>query len=189
MYVVLIGPPGSGKGTQSQRIAERYGVHHLSTGEILRQEIAAGTEAGLASQSLIENGQLAPDELIVDMVRNRLADPRFAPGCLLDGFPRTIHQAEMLDELLAERDSKVAAAIEFRTPVDELLRRLSGRGRSDDRPDVLRRRLEDYGRTTAPVIDYYKRHDLLYDVDALGEESAVFARIESILDPAFAAEQ
>lgn len=181
MYVVLIGPPGSGKGTQSRRISEKYGIRHLSTGELLRQEVASGTAAGVATQNLIENGRLAPDELMIEMVSRRLEEPEYERGCLFDGFPRTIDQAEMLRELLQERGAKVAAALEFQTPMDELLRRLGSRGRKDDRPEIRRRRLDDYVRTTAPVVEYYRGQSLLHPINALGDESEVFARIESVL--------
>ena len=184
MYVVLIGPPGSGKGTQSRLISEKYGLQHLSTGELLRQEVAAGTEAGVATQTLIENGRLAPDELMVEMVSHRIAEPKYAQGCLFDGFPRTIEQVEMLRELLDRRGARVSAALEFQTPIEELLRRLGSRGRADDRPDVLRRRLEDYGHTTAPVVEYYRNRGLLHTIDALGEEPEVFERIGAVLDAA-----
>ncbi len=182
MRIVFIGPPGVGKGTQAARMAKHLGIVHLSTGDMLRQAAADQTPAGLESRQYVNAGKLVPDEIMVALVSDRLARDDCRTGYLLDGFPRTLGQAMALDELLARRCPPLSAVIELQADVDELSRRLAGRGREDDRPEVIRERLDHYVRQTAPITDYYRRQGRLYVLDGGGTPDEVFARIRERID-------
>lgn len=181
MRLVLIGPPGAGKGTQSSRLAAYLRLPHLSTGEMLREAMAAESALGRQARQYIERGQLVPDELVLDMVCQRLAQPDCRAGMLLDGFPRTVRQAEALDAYLQGRGMPLDLAIELAVPDQEVAERLQKRGRHDDRPDVVDQRLHAYWTATRPLLDYYRGRGLLRTVDGRGTIEEVFQRLVQTL--------
>lgn len=180
MNIVLIGPPGVGKGTQSKRLSAALGIPHISTGDMLR---AIASESGLAELGLanIDQGQLAPDQLVMRLVRSRLTKGDCETGFLLDGFPRTVIQAEWLDEHLAESNDRLATVLELVVPEQELIarlvRRASQENRPDDTPETVRHRLQVFHSRTAPVIGYYAERGLVRRIDGLGTADEVFAEI------------
>ena len=185
MRVVLLGPPGAGKGTQAQIIAGRLGVPAISTGEIFRANVSGQTELGQQAKAYMDAGDLVPDEITVAMVSDRLAEPDAKAGFLLDGFPRNIPQAERLQESLAEMGHVLDRCLELVVDEDELVRRLSGRRmlvdgewvqRDDDKPETVRHRLEVYREQTAPLAGFYEQAGLLSRVDAIGEIDQVTGR-------------
>src|SRR5919109_4042790 len=181
MRIVLLGPPGAGKGTQAARVACRFGCPHIATGDIFRANVAEGTELGRIAQEYMDRGDLVPDEVVIAMVMERLAEPDCSAGFVLDGFPRTVAQAEALDLRLAELRTPLHAALNFEITEDELLRRLAGRAaelhRSDDSEQTIRHRLEVFAIKTRPLIDYYAHRGLLFNVDAIGPIEVVTKRI------------
>lgn len=183
MRLVFIGPPGAGKGTQAEKIIAAYKPAHLSTGDMLRAARDAKTEIGVQADRYMSTGQLVPDDIIIGIIRDRLAQPDCRGGYLLDGFPRTIAQAEALDQMLAERKTPLDVVLELRVPDEELKRRLAGRGRADDKPEVIDQRLVAYRNQTAPLLDYYGRRGLLKTIDGLGTVDDIFARVQAVLDP------
>ena len=182
MRIVFIGPPGAGKGTQAQKIVERYMIAHLSTGDMLRAARDAKTPLGLKADEYMSRGELVPDNIIIDLIRERLQSPDCPRGYLLDGFPRTIAQAEALDAMLASQNTPLDVVLELQVPEEELFRRLAGRGRADDKPEVIRQRLVAYRTQTEPLLDYYRRKNLLRSVDGVGTVDEIFDRIREILD-------
>jgi adenylate kinase len=185
--MILFGPPGSGKGTQSEKLIGKYGFKHLSTGDLLRSEIARQTPLGLEAKSLMDKGQLVPDEVVIGMIRNALDTYLDVPGFLFDGFPRTTAQAEALDRLLAEKGGSIGALIALHVPDEELIARLLNRaktsGRSDDSDEaVLRKRLDVYRRDTVPVADHYRALDKAAYLEGVGSIDEIFARITAVID-------
>jgi len=180
--MVFIGPPGAGKGTQAEKIVSRYTIAHLSTGDMLRAARDAKTPLGLQADEYMSRGELVPDQLIIDLIRERLTSPDCQRGYLLDGFPRTIAQAEALDKMLAEKKTPLDVVLELQVPEEELFRRLAGRGRADDKPEVIRQRLVAYRNQTAPLLSYYQHKGLLRTVDGVGTVEEIFQRIQGILD-------
>ena len=182
MRIVFIGPPGAGKGTQAERLIETYSMAHLSTGDMLRAARDAKTEVGQEADKYMSAGQLVPDEIIVGVIAERLTQPDCEGGYLLDGFPRTIAQAEALDKMLAEKGTPLDVVLELKVPEEELFTRLAGRGRADDTPDVIRQRLVAYREQTAPLLAYYTEKNLLKSIDGLGTIEEIFDRAKAVLD-------
>ena len=185
--IVLFGAPGCGKGTQAQRLKEHYGIHHVSTGEVIRGEIARGTELGKRMESYIREGKLAPDEIVIDMIANYVAEHKEAKGCIFDGFPRTTRQAEEFDRILAGHGLKVDLMVDIHVPEEELVKRILLRGKDSGRADdaseeVIRGRIEVYRRQTQVVADFYAKQDKYADVDGVGSMDEVFDRIAAIID-------
>jgi len=178
--IVLLGPPGAGKGTQGIKLATELGIPQISTGDLFRHNISSGTKLGLEAKKYLDAGDLVPASLTNALVDDRLNDADVAGGFILDGFPRSVEQAEALHDMLERRNLKLDAVLEFRVPEDELVERLKGRGRADDTEDVIRNRMKVYGAETAPLLDYYR--DELKTVDAVGELDVVFARALRALD-------
>ncbi len=181
MRIVFLGPPGSGKGTQSQKLQAYLKVPHISTGDMLRRAILERSELGGISEEYMKRGHLVPDPLILDLVEARLAEPDCQQGFLLDGFPRTLGQAQALDGFLAARGTPLAGVLELKVDRDELLRRLMSRRREDDKPEIIRQRLDGYLEQTAPLSDFYQRRGLLYPIDGSLSADEVFARIQAKL--------
>ena len=179
MRIVLLGPPGSGKGTQATQLAEKIGVPHISTGELFRHNIGTGTALGLEAKKYLDAGDLVPADLTNALVDDRLNDDDVAQGFILDGFPRTVEQAGALDDMLERRGLKLDAVLELRVHEDELVARLQSRGRADDTEDVIRNRFRVYRDETAPLLDYYSAE--LKTVDAVGSLDEVFARALRLL--------
>lgn len=163
--LIFLGPPGAGKGTQAQSLAQSYGIPHISTGDILRSAVAQQTELGQKAQAFMDQGELVPDQLIVDMVRERLSQDDVASGWILDGFPRTVMQATSLDQLLTEIDQSCTSVINFDVPDAVLIQRLLSRGRKDDSESIVRHRLQVYREQTAPLIDFYSKRGQLVSID------------------------
>ena len=183
MQIVFIGPPGAGKGTQAEQLIEKYKLAHLSTGDMLRAARDAGTEVGKKANEYMSSGQLVPDEVIVAIIEERLAESDCQQGYLLDGFPRTIAQAEALDAMLQQKGTSLDVVLELKVPEEELFTRLAGRGRADDTPDVIRQRLVAYREQTEPLLDYYTKKELLKSIDGLGSIDDIFGRVTEVLDP------
>ena len=185
MRIVLLGPPGAGKGTQAGRLASYFACPHVSTGDIFRANVAEATPLGLTAKEYMDRGDLVPDEVVIAMVMDRLSSPDCEPGFLLDGYPRTVAQAEALDRRLADMDTPLHSVLCFEVGEDELFRRLAGRsaelGRSDDSEVTIRHRLEVYASKTRPLVDYYMHRGLLAMVDAVGQVEEITARILEML--------
>lgn len=182
MKVVFVGPPGAGKGTQAEKIIAKYGLLHLSTGDMLRAARDAKTPIGIKAEEYMSSGQLVPDEVIIGIVVERLAQPDAKKGFLLDGFPRTLVQAEELDRNLSAASDPLDVVLELRVPEDELYKRLASRGRADDKPDVIKERLVAYRKQTEPLVDYYTQQGILKSIDGIGSVDEIFARVEKVLD-------
>ncbi len=186
MRLVLLGPPGAGKGTQAARLAGSFAAPHIATGDIFRANVAEGTELGRVAQEYMDRGDLVPDEVVIAMVMERLAEADCQAGFVLDGFPRTVNQAEALDRRLVRLGTPLEAALSFEVTEEELLRRLAGRAAAQHRPDdaeqTIRHRLEVFAIKTRPLIDYYARRGLLLNVDAIGPIELVTKRILDGLD-------
>jgi adenylate kinase len=181
LRLVVLGPPGAGKGTQAVKLAKQFACADVATGDIFRANVAEGTELGRAAQEFMDRGDLVPDEVVIAMVMERLAERDCDSGFVLDGFPRTVNQAEALDRRLARLGTPLEAALSFDITEEELLRRLAGRAaaqhRADDAEQTIRHRLEVFAIKTRPLIDYYRRRRLLINVDAIGPIEVVTKRI------------
>ena len=184
--IVIFGAPGSGKGTQSDKMIEKYGLNHISTGDVLRAEIKKGSELGKTAASFIDQGQLIPDDLMVSILASVYDSFGDHKGVIFDGFPRTIPQAEALKKMLDERGDKVAAMIELDVPEEELMKRLLLRGqqsgRADDNEETIKKRLVVYHSQTQPLIDWYKREGIHYHINGLGDLDTIFADICKVMD-------
>jgi adenylate kinase len=186
MRVVLLAPPGAGKGTQGERIASRYDVPHISSGDLFRQEVASGSELGNQLRRYVESGNLVPDNLVVQLIADRVIEAAAeSGGYVLDGFPRTLPQAEAAAEIAMKTNSTAQAALHLDAPREVLIKRLAGRGqnRADDSEEVVRHRLEVYDKSTKPLIDYYASRGILMHVDASLSMDEVSKEIFRTLDP------
>jgi adenylate kinase len=185
MRVLLIGPPGAGKGTQATRIAAHFDLVRIATGDLLRQEVASGSELGRTAKAYIDRGDLVPDEVVIAMTRERVVQANTEGGYILDGYPRTLVQAEAAYRWAKARGVPFDLALFFEIGTDELLARLAGRareeGRSDDTEQTVRHRLEVFQRQTYPLLDYYRRRGILVRIDAVGPVDAITERIVAVL--------
>ena len=186
LNIVIFGAPGSGKGTQSERILEKYGINHISTGEVLRAEIKAGTELGKTAQGFIDQGQLIPDSLMIDILAAKLDAFVDSKGVIFDGFPRTIAQAEALKVMLNERNQDVTVMLELDVPEDELMERLIKRGietgRADDNEETIKKRLVVYHNQTAPLKEWYKNDGKHSYINGSGDLDRIFADIVAAIE-------
>jgi len=207
MKLILLGPPGAGKGTQAALIAKEYGIAHISTGDMLRAAVKQGTELGVRAKSYMDAGELVPDDVVIGIVAERLGLPEYAKGYMLDGFPRTVAQAEALDVALSSSGGRLDRVISFEVPDDEVIRRLGGRRvcercgatfgavdgeecglcggrlitRDDDQPEAIARRLQVYRAQTEPLIDYYDRAGILAAIPATGTVAEIFDLVQAEL--------
>ncbi|RRU17346.1 MULTISPECIES: adenylate kinase [Stenotrophomonas] len=185
MRLVLLGPPGSGKGTQATRLKDKLGLAHISTGDMLRAEISAGSELGKQAKAVMDAGNLVSDEILLGMLESRLSQADVAKGFILDGYPRNVAQANALDALLAKIGQPLDAVVQLDVATDLLVQRIAGRaaeqGRADDNPESVRNRLNVYNEQTAPVVDFYAGRGTLERVDGVGELDEVEARIHKAI--------
>ena len=186
-YFILFGPPGAGKGTQAGVMVQRYKLCHLSTGELLRSEFAAGTPLGLQAKTLIEGGNLVPDEVVEGMIEAKFRSSRDVEGFLLDGFPRTLAQAQVLDQMLAKNGESVTACVSLMIPDELIHERIAHRaqieGRADDaRPEVVENRIKTYHAKTEPIIDFYRQAGRYHEVDGTGSIDQVRERVFDLMD-------
>ncbi|MEJ7678769.1 MAG: adenylate kinase [Segetibacter sp.] len=185
--IILFGPPGSGKGTQSERLVLKYGLKHLSTGDILRSEIAGQTPLGLEAKNFMDKGQLVPDEVVIGMISSALSKNPQAKGFLFDGYPRTEAQAEALDKLLTLKQTEIGIVLALMVSEQELLQRLVNRGltsgRSDDNnADVIRARIVEYHKKTSPVADYYRKFNKVFNIPGEGSVDEIFESLCAKID-------
>ena len=185
MRILLLGPPGSGKGTQGKLLSERLGVPAISTGDILRQAVREGTPLGLQAQAIMAKGELVSDDLIIELIRERIGRADAREGFILDGFPRTVTQAEALETMLSGNGDGLSAVLNFSVPepelVERMLQRARAEGREDDRPETIRERLRVYREKTEPLIGYYKKKNLVADVPGVGTIPEITSRVENAL--------
>lgn len=183
MNIILFGPPGAGKGTQAQKISSHFNLPHLSTGNIFRDNIKNETPLGKKVKSILDSGNLVPDETVVELVTSELDKPEYKNGVILDGFPRTVAQAEALDSYLEENEKPIDAFITLDVPEEELISRIlsRGEGRSDDTPEMIKTRLQVYREETEPVMNYYEKNDVLQRIDGVGRIDEIFDRIKETL--------
>jgi adenylate kinase len=190
MNIILLGPPGAGKGTQAQRLVEKYGVVQLSTGDILRGAVASGSELGQKAKEVMDAGQLMPDDLMIRIISDRIDEPDCAKGFILDGFPRTVPQAEALDKLLADKGLKLDHVIELKVDDAVLVSRIegraneeaaAGRARTDDNVETLKKRLAVYHEQTAPILPYYRDKGTLKVVDGMQDIEGVARQIDALV--------
>ena len=188
LNIVIFGAPGSGKGTQSERIVEKYGINHISTGDVLRAEIKNGTELGKTAKGYIDQGQLIPDSLMIDILASVFDSFKDSKGVIFDGFPRTIAQAEALKAMLCDRGQEVSVMIDLDVPEDELMTRLIKRGqefgRADDNEETIKKRLVVYHTQTAPLIDWYKNEGKYRHINGVGSMDDIFADIVEAIEKA-----
>jgi len=185
LNIILFGPPGAGKGTQSEKLIQKYGLVHISTGDLLRSEKANKTELGLLAKKYIDEGHLVPDEVVIGMIKNKLEGNLSAAGYIFDGFPRTVVQAKELDKLMVELGTSITIMVSLEVAEDELVKRLVKRGetsgRSDDNEETVRKRLEVYHRETSPVANHYSKQRKLSEVNGLGTIDEIFERICNVI--------
>ena len=185
LNLVLFGPPGSGKGTQSEKIIKKYELLHLSTGDILRGELADKTELGIQASEIMAKGELVSDEIVIGMIKNKLEANKDAKGYIFDGFPRTVAQAQALDELLASFNQEITSLISLVVEKSELIQRLLKRGqesgRADDKLETIENRIAVYEKQTSPVAKYYENQGKYHPVEGMGTVDEIFERIESVI--------
>lgn len=184
LKIVLLGAPGSGKGTQSAKLVAEYGVPQISTGDLLRTAVAEGTELGRKAKAAMDAGRLVSDDIVVGMIHERLNAPDTEHGFILDGFPRSLSQAEALDELLETLGRPLQCVVHLQVDHEEIVQRLLARGRADDNEDTIRKRLSVFQEQTEPLVEYYQQRGLLKPVAGVGTVDEIFARIKAALDEA-----
>ncbi|SDM07430.1 adenylate kinase [Siphonobacter aquaeclarae] len=189
LNLVLFGPPGAGKGTQSEKLIEQYKLVHLSTGDLLRSEIKAGTELGLKAKALMDQGILVPDEVVIGMIDNKLKENRNAAGFIFDGFPRTVKQAQALDALLEQNGTSITCMVALEVEEEELTRRLLERGKTSGRPDdqnedLIRKRVQEYNEKTLPVANYYQGQQKYSSIYGIGAIDEIFGKITQAIEKA-----
>jgi adenylate kinase len=189
LNLILFGPPGAGKGTQSEKIIAKYNLIHLSTGDLLRSEIQAGSELGLKAKTLMDQGILVPDEVVIGMIDNKLKEHRDAAGFIFDGFPRTVKQSEALDNLLARYNESISVMVALVVDDNELLARLLNRGKTSGRPDdqneeLITKRIQEYNNKTRPVADYYQEQGKFVAVNGIGDIELIFGEITKAISAA-----
>ncbi|MFZ5940098.1 MAG: adenylate kinase [Bacteroidota bacterium] len=186
LNIVLFGPPGSGKGTQSEKLIAKYKLVHISTGDLLRAELAAKTELGLKAKAIMDRGELVSDEIVIGMIRKKLEEHLEGPGFIFDGFPRTVAQARALRNALTDFDERVSYMISLEVPKEELISRLLKRGeqtgRSDDNLETIKNRIDVYEQQTSPVINYYQKMRKYSPVEGLGTIDDIFNRIVEVIE-------
>ena len=187
LNLVLFGPPGAGKGTQSQKLIAKYHLQHLSTGDLLRAQIAEGTPLGLQAKKLMDEGQLVPDEVVIGMIDNALEKHKDAAGFIFDGFPRTVTQAESLDQLLAQHGTGVSCMVALEVGEEELVKRLLERGKTSGRPDdqdesKIRHRMRVYNTETAQVAGHYAGQGKFHSLNGIGEIDRIFGQVSDLID-------
>jgi adenylate kinase len=186
LNIVIFGAPGSGKGTQSERIVDKYGIHHISTGDVLRAEIKNGTELGKTAKNYMDQGQLLPDELIIDILASTLDALEESKGVIFDGFPRTIAQAEALKKMLAERGQDINVMIDLDVPEEILMERLINRGkqtgRTDDNEETIKKRLVVYHSQTSPLKEWFKKENKYQQIKGHGELETIFTDLCNAID-------
>lgn len=187
LNLVLFGPPGAGKGTQSEKLIQKYNLVHLSTGDLLRSEIAAGSKLGLDAKQFIDNGKLVPDEVVIGMIENKINSNKFAAGFIFDGFPRTVTQAASLDKMCSDNGISISAMLSLKVNEEELTKRIVERGktsgRSDDQdPKLVSARVVEYNSKTAPVADYYAHKGKAHAVDGMNAVEVVFHDLCKVID-------
>lgn len=188
LNIVLFGPPGAGKGTQAEYLTREYQLVHLSTGDMLRSEIAAGTPLGIQARQKMDKGELVPDEIVIDIIEHKLEAGRGAKGFIFDGFPRTVKQASALDELLERVSTPVTAMLSLEVDNKELIMRLLSRGKVSGRADdqdksIIENRISVYHEKTAPLIEYYKQQNKYFGIDGQGSIDDIAARLKTLIDP------
>lgn len=184
MNIILFGPPGAGKGTQAKKLQNEFNIPQLSTGDIFRSAIKNETPLGVEVKSILDNGELVPDETVVDLVADELSKEKYEDGYILDGFPRTVTQAEAFDNFLEENNDSLDAFISLTVPEEELIKRIlsRGEGRSDDTEEKVKTRLEVYRQETKPVLQHYQKQDKVQEIDGLGSIDEIFERIKDALN-------
>lgn len=186
LNIVLFGPPGSGKGTQAEKLIEKYNLIHISTGDLLRAEVAAQTALGMQAKAIMDKGELVSDEIVIGMIDNKLNEVKDAPGYIFDGFPRTVEQARELRKLLTDHDERVHVVVSLTVEKEELIQRLVKRGeesgRADDNLETITNRIEVYERQTIPVTYYYDKMHKHFAVDGIGKIDAIFKRIVDVIE-------
>jgi adenylate kinase len=187
LNLILFGPPGAGKGTQSEKIIDQYKLIHLSTGDLLRSEIQKGSELGLRAKTLMDQGLLVPDEVVIGMIDNKLKENKGAPGFIFDGFPRTVAQAQALDDLLKSYNESITVMVALVVDDQELLTRLLNRGKTSGRADdqneaLISNRIVEYNNKTTPVADYYREQDKYTAINGIGDIQSIFGEITKAID-------
>ncbi|MCG6186117.1 adenylate kinase [Maribellus maritimus] len=186
LNLVLFGPPGAGKGTQAEFLINSFGLNHLSTGDLLRSEIAAGTELGLEAKSYMDKGELVPDEVVIGMIKSKLESNKDAKGFIFDGFPRTVEQAKALDKLLKENDTPISGMLSLEVEKQELINRLLSRGKVSGRADdqdqsVIENRINVYNKKTLPLIEYYKPQGKHFGINGMGTIEEIAGRLKEVV--------
>ncbi|WP_323758547.1 adenylate kinase [Roseivirga sp.] len=189
--IVLFGPPGAGKGTQSENIIKKYGLKHISTGDLFRKHLGEGTELGKKAQGFMDNGKLVPDEVVIGMVGETVKEFKSAPGFIFDGFPRTVAQAVALDELLTKYETSISCMVMLEVPVEELKKRLLERGKTSERADdqneeKINVRIQEYNNKTVPVAEFYAKQNKICKVNGVGSIDSIFGQIEKTIDKQYA---